>query len=133
MCALEKEVTSHSSILAWIEEPGGLQLLGSHSETPPKCLRTDGVGLSTEDSALMQPYSGSLHSHLFFLMRHTCLYLCVGCPRSSRAGVGRGGGGRHRKYSLNLFTEVSFSTSMSSILQEHRQLLKEIVLGQGLG
>ena len=77
MCALEKEVTSHSSILAWIEEPGGLQLLGSHSETPPKCLRTDGVGLSTEDSALMQPYSGSLHSHLFFFNEaHLSLLMC---------------------------------------------------------
>jgi len=34
---LEKEMTSHSSILAWeiawIEEPGGLQSMGSQSRT----------------------------------------------------------------------------------------------------
>ena len=37
MHALEKEMTTHSSILAWripgTEEPGGLPSVGSHSQT----------------------------------------------------------------------------------------------------
>ena len=30
---LEKGMATHSSILAWIEEPGGLQSMGSKSQT----------------------------------------------------------------------------------------------------
>ena len=41
---LEKEMATHSSILAgkipWIEEPGGLQSMGSQSQTQLKRLST---------------------------------------------------------------------------------------------
>ena len=51
-----KEVSSRSSIheilacrISWIEEPGELPSLGSQSQTRPKCLSIDGVGLSVMD------------------------------------------------------------------------------------
>ena len=44
---LEKEMATHSSILAWrisrTEEPGGLQSMGSQSQTQLSTLKTLGV------------------------------------------------------------------------------------------
>ena len=48
---LEKEMATHSSILAWriswTEEPGGLQSTGSQSQTMTKCTHMD-TGFSCE-------------------------------------------------------------------------------------